>query len=66
MYDYMKDHPQSTDSLLNQTSDINKVIEDIDAKMEEVKSDPAYNEEEGRKQVDAMYDYMKDHPQSTK
>ena len=47
-------------------NNIDNVIADIDAKMEEVKSNPAYNEEEGRKQVDAMYDYMKDHPQSTK
>ena len=45
--------------------DINELINEIDAKIEEIKNDPSYNEEEGKEQVQKMYDYIKDHPQAT-
>ncbi len=45
--------------------DINELINEIDVKIEEIKNDPSYNEEEGKKQVQEMYDYIKEHPQAT-
>lgn len=45
--------------------DINELINEIDTKIDEIKNDPSYNEEEGKKQVQEMYDYIKEHPQAT-
>ncbi len=45
--------------------DINELINEIDIKIDEIKNDPSYNEEEGKKQVQEMYDYIKEHPQAT-
>lgn len=44
--------------------DINELTNEIDRKLEELKADPSYNEEEGRKQIDEIYAYMKNHPTS--
>ena len=45
--------------------DIHELIEEINAKIEEIKNDPSYNEDEGKEQIQKMYDYIKDHPQAT-
>lgn len=45
--------------------DINELINEIDLKIEEIKNNPSYNEEEGKEQVQAMYNYIKEHPQAT-
>lgn len=45
--------------------DINELINEIDTKIDEIKNNPSYNEEEGKKQVQEMYDYIKKHPQAT-
>lgn len=45
--------------------DINELISEIDAKIEEIKSNSDYNEEEGKEQIQKMYDYIKNHPQAT-
>lgn len=44
--------------------DINELINEIDIKIDEIKNDPSYNEEEGKKQVQEMYDYIKEHPRA--
>lgn len=44
--------------------DINELIEEIDAKIEEIKNDPSYNEEEGKEQLRKMQDYIKEHPKT--
>lgn len=46
-------------------ANINELIKDIDSKIEEVTSDPSYDEKEGKEQMDAIYDYIKKHPKET-
>ena len=41
--------------------DLNELIKEIDAKIEEIKNDPSYNEEEGKEQLKKMQDYIKEH-----
>lgn len=49
----------------NEQTNINELIKDIDNKIEEVTSDPSYDEKEGKEQMDAIYDYIKKHPKET-
>lgn len=49
----------------NVQKNINDLIKEIDEKIDEVKSNPSYNEEEGIEQVQKMYDYIKNHLQAT-
>ena len=41
--------------------DLNELIKEIDAKIEEIKNDPSYNEDEGKEQLKQMQDYIKEH-----
>ena len=43
--------------------DLGELIKEIDAKIEEIKNDPSYNEEEGKEQLRKMQDYIKEHPE---
>ena len=45
--------------------DLNELIEEIDAKIEEIRNDPSYNEEEGKEQLRKMQDYIKEHPKTS-
>mgnify|MGYP004612148303 CR=1 FL=1 len=45
--------------------DLNEMIKEIDAKIEEIKNDPSYNEEEGKEQLRKMQDYIKEHPKTS-
>ena len=45
--------------------DINELVEEIDAKIEEIKNDPSYNEEEGKEQLRKMQDCIKEHPKTS-
>ena len=45
--------------------DLNELIEEIDAKIEEIKNDPSYNEDEGKEQLKKMQDYIKEHPKTS-
>ncbi len=45
--------------------DINELIKEIDKKLEEIKSNPAYDEKEGKEQINQIYEYIKKHPQAT-
>lgn len=44
--------------------DFNEMIKEIDAKIEEIKNDPSYNEDEGKEQLKKMQDYIKKHPKT--
>ena len=45
--------------------DLNELIKEIDAKIEEIKNDPSYNEDEGKEQLKKMQDYIKKHPKTS-
>ena len=45
--------------------DLNELIKEIDAKIEEIKNDPSYNEDEGKEQLNKMQDYIKEHPKTS-
>lgn len=45
--------------------DLNELIKEIDAKIEEIKNDPSYNEDEGKEQLKKMQDYIKEHPKTS-
>lgn len=45
--------------------DLNEMIKEIDAKIEEIKNDPSYNEDEGKEQLKKMQDYIKKHPKTS-
>ena len=49
----------------NEQTNINELIKDIDNKIVEVTSDHSYDEKEGKEQMDAIYDYIKNHPKET-
>ena len=42
--------------------DLNELIKDT--KIEEIKNDPSYNEEEGEEQLRKMRDYIRKHPKT--
>lgn len=44
--------------------DLNEMIKEIDAKIEEIKNDPSYNEEEGKEQLRKIQGYIKKHPKT--
>lgn len=45
--------------------DLNELIKEIDAKIEEIKNNPSYNEDEGKEQLKKMQDYIKEHPKTS-
>lgn len=45
--------------------DLNELIKEIDAKIEEIKNDPSYNEEEGKEQLRKIQGYIKEHPKTS-
>ena len=45
--------------------DLNEMIKEIDAKIEEIKNDPSYNEEEGKEQLRKIQGYIKEHPKTS-
>ena len=45
--------------------DLNEMIKEIDSKIEEIKNDPSYNEDEGKEQLKKMQDYIKEHPKTS-
>lgn len=45
--------------------DLNEMIKEIDAKIEEIKNDPSYNEEEGKEQLRKFQGYIKEHPKTS-
>ena len=49
----------------NEQTNINELIKDIDTKIDKVTSDPSYDEKVGKEQMDAIYDYIKNHPKET-
>ena len=45
-------------------NEISELTKEIDKKIEEIKSNPSYDEEEGKKQIEAIRSYMSEHPKS--
>jgi len=49
----------------NERNNINELINNIDEKINEISSSSLYDEKEGKEQMDAIYDYMKNHPKES-
>ena len=48
----------------NEQIELNELIKDLDNKIDELTADSSYDEKEGKKQMDAIYDYMEKHPEA--
>lgn len=49
----------------NEQKNIDELIKTIDRKIDEVKADESYDEKDGKEQMDAIYDYLKENPKDT-
>lgn len=50
---------------MDNQKDINTLIKEIDEKIDEIKSNPDYDEKSGKEQMQQIYDYIEKHPQAT-